>query len=313
MIKRPSDLWPEPLMSEMRRLARLGVDPVKVVGDEDNFSASPAVSSPYFEYCTSGQDFLSLLVAVSWLRCGPKIANVTEEQWQALSRVEVRLEVKDFRLPYPCLLINMPPGKMHEYVILHEREVLDRAGSPIPVLIGTSVSRNHQHDIVNAIRQREGRDVEASLSLHNDDVSDEEAESALSSFRVACNLALAMTNYGYQSEYLFPKEVEREQKYVRKGNRPSRDGVRPSDRLADQPLLVTLDRRVKLSRREGGATDNSGSVGGREMPFHWRRGHWHRVPCGKGRAERKLVLYPPVMVRADLLNADVMDTTTTYQ
>ncbi len=313
MIRRPSDLWIPSMLSEYRRLAAMPVLPVTIRCDPTDphttFSCTRNVSSAFWAFCYEGQDYAGLLATVCWLREGPKIANVTEEQFQALRRVEVRLEVSDFKMPFPSLLVNMPVGKMYRCVILHS--CLTPEPHKLPIMIGASISRDHMHDIVNVARQREGIVLEESITKFIGDVTEEEGEGASSCLRVACNMALAMTNFGCQAEWMFPKEVEAEKKFVKKGNRAGRDGRRASDRLAEQPMLVFLDRNVKLYHKEG--SREGGVPTGSEMAFHWRRGHWHTVLCGKGKKERKLVLYPPCMVRADLMPvASAMDTTTTY-
>ncbi len=310
-IRRPADIWPGFLLDEYRRLARLPKPPVCLEPDPDNdetcFRCTKTCDSPYFQYCQSGQDYAGLLATVAWLREGPKIADVTEEQWQALSRVEVRLPVSGFAMPYPSLLINMPPGKMHKYVILHRADLDWRVwghAAPVPVLIGCSVSHDNNHDVVTVARECGGEDLEASLGTFSLGVSSDEADSALLSLRVACNMALAMTNYGCQAGYVFPEEVARERKFIAKGDRPSRDGRKASGRLAEQPVLLKLDRTVELFHRRGGHA--TAEQTGREMPFHWRRGHWRRLP------NSKLVLVKPCMVRADLLLVSPDETTTTY-
>ena len=210
-------------------------------------------------------------------------------------------------MPFPSLLVNMPSGKMHEYVLLHQCKI-----GNTPVLIGQSISYDHTHDIVGMVCHEDGKHLETTLGKYYGDVVAEEGEATTLSMRVACNIALAMTNYGFQSSYLFPKEVEQEKKFVLKGNRAGRDGRTASMRLQEQPQLLTLDRTVKLYHREG--SREQGISTGRQMPFHWRRGHWHKVRCGVGRTETRLVLYPPTMIRADLaVGLPLDETTTTYR
>jgi hypothetical protein len=62
-----------------------------------------------------------------------------------------------------------------------------------------------------------------------------------------------------------------------------------------------------------------GPIGGRggggvwgEKDWHWRRGHWARVACGEGRAQRRLAFRKPVLVRADKFPGGAGDFTTIY-
>ena len=46
---------------------------------------------------------------------------------------------------------------------------------------------------------------------------------------------------------------------------------------------------------------------------HWRRGHFRRVPCGQGRAARKLVFIKPTFVGKQFFMGDVGKSVTTYE
>lgn len=321
MIRRPSDCWPASLLEEYRRLARCPFSPIVIATDPkrpvDGFQCRFTVDSPMLKSLfATGSDYAGGAASIAWLREGPKIVNVNQEQWEALSRVQVRLTVEEFSMPFPTILFNMPPGKMHEYVVLHRYQVrgvsVQPPHNPAPCMIGCSISYDNTHDIVTLIKNSNSEHIEKSLGKYWGEVTQEEGENTLLSLRVACNMALAMSNYGCQAEYIFPKEVEQDRGLLkRKGNIKSKGGTSASDRLREQPKLLVLDRNVKLYRKQGSHEPSAPT--GREMPFHWRSGHWHMVPCGPNRTERKRVLYPPCMVRADLLGDVYPDeTTTTY-
>lgn len=308
--RRPGDVWPMSLVEEYRRLGRIP-DAIQMTGNGDNFRCAPTVESRIFDYCRTGQDYAGTMAAIQWIAGGPKIVDITEDQYGALAQIEVRLEVRDFQMPYPTILVNMPPGKMHRLAILHRCEVQWQNGLPRAVLVGCCISSDHTHDIVTIARQTDGEVLEETLNRCHGTVTPEEGKSTHQCLRVACNMVLAMTNLGCQSTYLFPNEVKQEHKFALKGDRVGKSGLRPSDRLRESPILVTLDRNVKLYHREGGHPE--GEPTGREMPFHWRRGHWRRAKVGVGRAETKIVFVRPCMVRADLLGAtSPTDTSTTY-
>lgn len=308
MIRRPSDLFPIPsLLNEYRRLCAMPQFPIQLNTSEDEtsteFSCRGIYASGLWHLCKSGVDYAGLIPILRWIKEGPKIVDITAEQYEALARVEIRLEAKDYQMPYPTVLINLPPGKLNECVILHRMELQWRSGKK-PVIIACSMSRSHLNDIVTVIRQREGIEVEESLALYEKSVTEEEGLSAKLGVRVSMNMMLAMVNYGCQAAYIFPKEVEMEQKFIEKGNRPSREGRTASDRLRDQPQIVVLDRNVKLYHREG--AKEPGEKTGKEKCFHWRRGHWRKW-------KSKLIFVRPCMVRADLLEVDRSETTTRYK
>lgn len=309
-VRRPSDCWPKFLLDEFRRIARFPGSPIVMeakTDDPEQFRCKPAVASWFFASCQRGQDYVGFAASIAWLKQGPKIADVTEEQYQALAQVEVRLGVSDFQMPYPTILVNMPAGKMHRYTILHRCTSTDG----VEILIGASISPDNKHDIVTAVRHVEGKEVEDSIGRFYGEVTEEEGRATHESLRVACNYTLAMTNFGHQAAYLFPAEVAEQRKHVAKGNREYKDGTTASVRLAEQPILIQLDRNVQLYHREG--SHEPGEPTGRELCFHWRRGHWRKQRVGKGLQETRIVFVKPCMVRADLLGGtDPTDTTTIY-
>lgn len=309
-IRRPSDAWPKPLLDEYMRLARLPSDPVELVPgliDQNSFECKRKTKTFIFDYCHSGQDFAGLLATVSWFKQGPKIVDISEEQFQALSRVEVRLCVKEFTAPFPTILFNMPPGRMHRYVLLHHRQL--EGG---PVLIGASVSYDHADDIVTVARDN-GKHLEATLGKFHAGVTQEEADATHLSLRVACNMALAMSGFGCHREYAFPKEVEQCRKYAAKrGNLRYDDGSTADDRLREQPVILTLDREVKLWRDRRGPSEEGNSTG-RVQPFHWVSGHWKMQVHGPNNSLRRRQYVAPYMVHAEALTVDACETTTTYR
>lgn len=304
MIRRASECWPKILLDEYRRLAAIPEPFVAIeMLEMPNFQCRFLVDTMLRKLFPSGSDICGSVASVAWLKEGPKIVNVTPAQYQVLSNIDVRLELKDFSMPYPTMLVNLPEGLKHRYVIIH-RYAAD-------ILILLTISHDHQDDVSTIIRQWPGRFVEESLDRYDVDLKNI-AETSCQSLRVACNMMLAMSNYGCYSEYLFPKEVEQEKKFIAKGDRPGREGRTASDRLKEQPLLVCLDQHVRLCKHEKEDREESTPTG-REVRTHFRRGHWCMQPYGPGNALRKPVLRPPVIVRADLLTVPASEITTTYQ
>jgi hypothetical protein len=304
-VCRPSDLYWEPrMLAELRRLAAIPKEQVVEIVNtgEEQFLCCKKVDSVLWRACTSGYDYAGMAASACWIREGPKIVHISEYQYQCMARVEVRLQLKDFSMPYPTVCCSMPPGKLHRAVIVC-RYASD-------VLVCQCISHDNLNDVCTLIREYQDRPMEDSITKYAD-LNEDEANITSQSLRVASNMLLALSNYGCHAQYLFPAEVARGRKFVAKGDRPGRTGQRPSERLREAPMVVSLDREVLLHRAPPKRDDESVATG-REMPFHQRRGHCHTVLHGKGKAERKLVLYPPILVRADLLGVDVSETTTTY-
>lgn len=79
---------------------------------------------------------------------------------------------------------------------------------------------------------------------------------------------------------------------------------------AFEALRELLNHEVRLTRPTVGCGGDQPS--GKEMPFHWVRGHWKMQPHGPQHSLRKRLFVAPHMVRADLLDVPADQTVTTY-
>lgn len=302
MIKRPSEALPLPsMLAEYRRLAALPPPIVSVrMLEPPNFQCHWNVNTWLRPMCPTGADILSVLSAVEWLRDGPKIVRVTKEQYQALAQVEVRLELNDFTMPYQAVLVDLSDcGGLHYACLAH------RAEDGLLSLV--SYSKDHKDDITTAIYQHDGRFVEASLEKFDDAAADV-AAATCQTLRVTCNMLLALTNFGCQAKLIFPDEARRDRRLAAEQNDRGRRAV---VRLREAPQEITFWREVVLHHTEGSRPKSDTT--GKEMPFHWRRGHWKMVAHGPHHSLRKRAFIPPCMVRADLLTVEKSDTETIYR
>lgn len=301
----PRDVYPKVMLDEFRRLAalpypwatitRLKHPEYQVQYQTETWLRRLSENSP-----TQSSDVTGNIAGVAWINEGPKVAKVTEQQYAALSKVDVNMELHEVTLPYPTVLVVMPPGKLHDRCLVH------RYSNEIMICVCSS--RNHLDDIVTVVGQAEGLFVEASLEKYDIDCGDV-IEETTATLRVAVNMLLALTNFGYQSELLLPKEAATDESIVCK-KRGTEAAERASERLKIAPVLVRFDREVVLHRVT--TKSEAGTPTGRKTCFHWVRGHWKSQPYGEGRTLRKRIYVAPYMVNADSLIADPMDTVTTY-
>lgn len=282
MIKRPSDAFPKLLADEYARLASVpGWAVIEDVGN-GKFNSRVKVRSWLNEYLTTGADIAGAIAAVAWIGGGPVTAHVTQEQYEALSQVEIPLQLSDVQLPFPAVLVEMPPNLLHRFCIVH------MYGEE--ALICVSVSHSNLHDVTTVVLKSSQATVDEALQKF-DAESQYAAADVLMCNRVALNFLLAMANFGCQSELMFPKEVERDRRLAGRGDEAARR------RLRHHALEICLPRDVVLHHTEGGS--GAGDSTGREVCTHWRRGHWAKQPHGPGRSLRKIVFRKPVLVRAD--------------
>lgn len=297
---RPTDLMPKVMMEELLRVVKADRNWLKWKRLEgDTYTAECVEDTWLRKLWIKGSDAFSMWAYSIWLVDGPKIFRPTTEQAKALEQVEVNLTLADYSQPYPALLVVLPKGLYDPFtsVLCHKSESMLTCAL-------TSVDR--QHDITTTVA-RWNSDIEESLQSYDEDC--QELSSICSrALRVACNSCLALSSYGSHLEYLFPKDVESDRRLAKE--RTER-GERARQRLPLAVMVASLDQNVVLHRTEQRKA-NEDNPTGRQMPFHWRRGHWHTVAHGAGKTERKRVLYPPVMIRADLLLGDPTSTSVNY-
>lgn len=311
MFRQVEDVCPRPMRGELLRLAKRDRNWVKwkglpdVPGEQPNRYTCEIQQNTWLrKLWSSGADGFSMLALSLWLVDGPKIFRPTQEQCLALEQIEVRLELNEYAQPYPALLIDLPGEYAPFLSVLCHKD---------PAILNCClVSQDHLHDITTTVAV-DGRPIEVSLQRYDDDCASLAAVSARA-LRIAINSCLALTNFGYQAELLYPKEAASDTRLARE-NTPR--GERARDRLQTTPHLVTFTQEVILHHTEvRQASQESSEESRREVTSHWRRGHWAMQSYGPSHSLRKRILRKPVLVRADKLlssGRDISNTITEYR
>lgn len=289
---------------ELIRLAKLDRGWVQIeVLEDGSYAARPKYRTELLKLVRSGADMFSFWAFSVWLADGPKIFRPTPEQCDALEQIAVNVELADYAQPYPALAVELPKGRYGTFrsVICHHAQD--------GMLSCVTITESNRDDIVTTIH-RDGHPIEQSLQTYDDSIDNELGRLCGRALRVAVNSCLALVNFGCHFDYLLKKEAERDRGLAGEN---SERGERARKRLALHLLEVSFDRTVVLHRTEGRIRAEPGTPTGREVAPHWRRGHWHTVAHGVGKAERKRVLYPPTLVRKDKMLGDETVTSTTYR
>lgn len=305
---RPTDFMAKPFINELIRLARLDRNWIEIEMLNDNeYRARFKQRTPLIALCKHGGEGFGMLVTSLWLVDGPKVFIPTPAQCEALEHVEVNLKIEEYSQPYPALAVQLPPDRYGPYKLvivghnpqqqylcatLHTMKYVDKDGS--------------SDDITTTVKS-DGKMIEESLARFDPDCQHHGSVAHLA-LRVAVNSCLALVHYGCHDQYLFPKEAENDRRLAREN---SERGERAQGRLRMASREIILDRTVRLHQTEG--SRDVAEPTGREMSFHWRRGHWAMQTHGPGNSLRKRIFRLPVMVRADLLTGDVTERTTTYK
>lgn len=223
----------------------------------------------------SAYDWGAIIAAAEWLKA-PVSARVSQEHYDALSQVEVRLSLREIQLPYPTVCVWMPPGMLHKAVLLH-RYAED-------FMVSTAYSYDARDDVTTLFKHSETESIEPNLGAYDEDVGAASEPTKLAT-RVAINVALCMVDRGFRMEWLRPKDVESDRRLARE--QTSR-GERARARLSRAVRVCRFERDEKLHAGGNGA----------HVSCHWRRGHWAMQPYGPGHSLRKRIYRAPVMVAA---------------
>ena len=299
----PRDLYPKRLVDELRRVASLPFQWAAIAkGEGDKFFAKHFIDTLLCVPDQTPYDLCGMIANVAWIKDGPKSAKVTEQQYTALAKVDINLELHDIKLPYQTVMVVMPPGKLHKCCLVHRYSD--------DIMICVCISDDHHNDIVTIIRHWNGVHIESSLEKYDESCQDV-TEVTTATLRVAINMLLALTNFGHRSDLLLPKEVAVDESIV-KNKRGTEAAKRAAERIKAAPRLISFAHDVVL-HRAAPKYEGDNVPTGRKTCFHWVRGHWKSQPYGEGRTLRKRIFVAPYMVNANELLGDKMDTTTTYR
>lgn len=247
---------------------------------------------------------------------GVKVYAPTGLELVALSQVDPRLTVGGYRQPFDTFAVAFPDD-------FSPRPVSADVGVPAGVVTrydhrtrcyAMVVVGSGPRSLVSQMSlidppETELADVYDSLPWEADTDS---AERELMVFcrTVALNVAALLTHYG--ARRIGPANPEYD---ARLRAALAKKSLPPAVRAANErelrklPTLYGFDQHVRVYEREGGPPHGGGS--GPEVKPHWRRGHWAHQPCGPGRAERRLVFRPAVMVNAHRFGGRPADTRVT--
>lgn len=246
---------------------------------------------------------------------GPKVFVPTVEQFDAMTKVDINIPIRDFRSPYPTLVIKIPEesskalakqfnwqGKMPEWSLISHKKTF------------IFVLQTFDLDVHYAFQERPQfptiEDALHTFVTKNQTWSDTtdfaDQEMGLLISRAVINTCLMLTHYGYRDGGpLYPDQWRAHRENPKLAHLKSAD-FRAVE--LTQNVTIRETRYIPL---------NSGSPTGYEVKPHWRRGHWRRQAgfleiIEKG-GSPKLSFVRPCFVRPDRVIGDIGDSQTTYR
>lgn len=251
---------------------------------------------------TDGNDWTSLQAISDWIGDGPKFACPDPARCDAMQRIEVRLKLNELGLPFPRVMVVFPDDRFKPYTATLVAK-LDE------MMCLASFTKDHTQDIATLVGENEDPNwvIEWTLHKHKSDVELDEAVAVAKACRVALNCCLMLSG---QIRFSDPHLVASDSRLAKE---KTDRGARARKRLKVATAVCEFDQTVYVRHEgpEGRSGEKTGT--GSEKCCHWRRGHWHTVAFGTGRALRKKMLFPPTLVRKDLFTGEQSKTTTTYR
>ncbi len=239
---------------------------------------------------------------------GPKVFRATAEQCQALEHVEVNIPLRDYRQPYPTMLVEFPS----EYL----RSVDERTAGKAPKAPRFVILRHWQAGVLfsgASVMDVSGLPAEL-LYTFGGKVSDKSLEAGLTTevmrapdpgeaalvemlTRVSINLSLLLTQ---STTKLVPSDAAG----LDKARRNAAKGIKPEvnrREVSEHINFVVPDRNVVVRKTRWVGVDPAAGQG----PFtpvstHWVRGHWRAYP-GHAEARRNGQQVPLLFVNPYLV------------
>jgi hypothetical protein len=257
------------------------------------------------------------------LATGQKTIQLSQEWCEAFENTELTLQFKDYRQPFPTMVIEFPAnyaenkfvpgaGDYPEFVAVHHEEQ-ER------VLIFEMVFRQGQ--LTTLIPYRLDDEIESILHklvvVPLDDVGFEKVgtEAFLVPFlRIALNAIVAMI-YGTEWQKLERTRNERQTRKKLTTQTHAKDkaaAMKARLRLGTLPEYFQFDQTIKAFDEQQRSHDEEPDGDGTHKKTHWRRGHWRQQAVGPGRTLRELRWIRPMLINAGQFKGDLKDTTTTY-
>lgn len=298
---RITDIYPNELVAELVRLYRLDKNWILLRHNKDESYGVECRHQTWLKGAIANSaGALAMWAASHWLGGGPKLFRPSKDQCKAMEQIAVNLTLEEFSMPYPALMVELDYPPFNSCLVFKTKDIM----------ICSLHSADHVDDICTTIAvNKPDHEVEKSLQKFDDDCKELAPQAALA-LRVACNCCLALTHYGNHLSYLFPKEVARD---VKLASEKSERGKRAVDRIQTAVMLVSFKQEIVLHDTAKERVVGDPIHTGREMPSHWRKGHWANQPYGPNNSLRRRILRKPTLVRADLFVGDLSDTTAIYK
>lgn len=239
---------------------------------------------------------------------GPKVFKPTVEQLEALEKMTINIEIKDFHPPFETIVVEFPDEylatrkvatRTMKYGIVFKRDtvlltqIMDHelgvqsymnGFGDLPLIEDWLISKTEY-----TYRHPNG----------TEEIIYVEEDNALKLKRAMLNYCLLLDEVGIRR--CGPESINNYNQLVKWCAKKNKHTPRNKIALQAEPIVYTIDRSpVNLVRIEGD-TMTANDPTGRKVASHWRRGHYRMQPCGPQSSQRKRIRVPPVLVNKNQL------------
>lgn len=243
---------------------------------------------------------------------GPKVFKPTVEQLEALEKMTINIDIKEFHTPFETTVIEFPDeylatrrvtDRLMKYGIIFKRDdvlftqIMDQS-------IGV---QSYMKGLEDLALVEDWLISKTEYTYRHPNGSEEiiyvDEDNALKLKRAMLNYCLLLDEVGIRR--CGPESINNYNQLVKWCKKNNKHTARNKIALQAEPIIYTLDKRpVNLIRIE---EDNSVRILNteegekRKVVSHWRRGHYRMQPCGPKSSERKRIRVPPVLVNKNQL------------
>lgn len=250
---------------------------------------------------------IQLLALAKLLANGPKIVQPTTDDCIGLNRVDARLTIREYKQPFPVMLVEIPEEfrqtMTEEYETLCPKLVLLMHDSDLPYLAIFTMDERGA-DMCSISHHREHKSIESVLRVSS--LDDARFRQSVNLHRIAVNLALLLTNYGYvNAGPLEPKQFNRNKKLLKSKSPMKR--IQARNQLDRTINLIRIEQEITWSNGASASCPNPASGGTSKTP-HWRRGYIRRQRFGVGRKQERFIFIKAVFINSRQFGGEASDT-----
>jgi hypothetical protein len=322
-----------PMFFEKRLIDWVRTDDGMISNNFDWLKANLPLKLKY-EFFTQCEIFgkpatLNITCMQNVLAYGPKVIRLKKLDFEILEKTDVNLHLCDYMQPFKTVVVELPEEYTNKHVVADPlKGTKDITGimresnhkpviaivyfdKEIDLIILTVYANNN--DCYSILLGEKELTIEDQIQKYMQNgclegsllICNEESNMFQNVCRAILNACLYVADYGCKKLGPDnPSHYARLQHYLQVAERSGDQEriARARRNLRSVPIIYELEQDVKLMAPELAKASNESN--GKEMPFHWVRGHYKMQPYGPNRSLRKRIRVAAYKVNEHLCSGD---------